>query len=149
MSRIQRKPLSRWLGEAILIFLSVLAAFYFENYRERKKDEKEYIKTLKAFKTDLETNIGKFNFELASTYDTTDGRGLIQGSIDKLTFLDSLLSQFSEDDIPRLDQIPLQTIVKTLSPYPRFSGHGIEQLSDMLLPEPEALILEKIAELEP
>lgn len=92
MSRTNRKPVSRWIGEAILIFLSVLAAFYFDNLREQRNERQEYIRTLKAFKTDLETNIGKFNFELAGTYDTSDGRGFIMGNIEKLAYLDSILS---------------------------------------------------------
>ncbi len=92
MSRTNRKPVTRWIGEALLIFLSVLGAFYFDNLREEKNEKQEYIRTLNAFKTDLETNIGKFNFELATTYDTTDSRGFINGNIQKLSHLDSLLS---------------------------------------------------------
>jgi len=77
MARQQKKSIGRWIGEAILIFLSVFGAFYFENLREERKEQKQYVKTLNAFKTDLETNVGKFNFELANDYDINTGRGFI------------------------------------------------------------------------
>jgi hypothetical protein len=62
--RRDKKPLWRWIGEAALIFLSILAAFYVDNYRDQKAQEVLYLKHLKDFQYDLKSNIGSMTFEL-------------------------------------------------------------------------------------
>ena len=90
--RKDKKPLGRWIGEALLIFLSVFGAFYFENYREERNQERIYIRHLNDFKEDLKDNQGKFNYELNQEYVKSNGQGYINGTIDELEFFDSLLS---------------------------------------------------------
>lgn len=90
--RRDRKPVTRWIGEALLIFISVIAAFYFDSYREARNLEKQYLRYLKDFKADLEENQGKFNYELNPVYVKSNGQGYIQGCIQALDLLDTLMS---------------------------------------------------------
>lgn len=90
--RRERKPVIRWIGEALLIFISVIAAFYFDSYRESRNLEKQYLRYLTDFKKDLEENQGKFNYELNSEYIKSNGQGYIKGEIEKLQLMDSLMS---------------------------------------------------------
>ncbi len=90
--RREKKPIGRWIGEAVLIFLSVYGAFYFEDIRKDISERDIYIRHLKDFKLDLEQNQGKFNFELSNTYGASSGQGYILGNIKKYDFLDSLMA---------------------------------------------------------
>lgn len=79
------------MGEALLIFLSVLGAFYIDNYREEQNREKQYIQHLTDFRSDLVTNQGKLGFELASPFDSVTNRGYLTKQISQLAVIDSLL----------------------------------------------------------
>jgi len=56
----------RYFIEFVLIFSSVVLAFYFEDYRENRRDEEEYRKALLNFREDLHRDIITFRF----THDT-------------------------------------------------------------------------------
>ncbi len=62
--RSKNKPVSRWVGETLLIFFSILGAFYVENYRERKSEERLYLKHLRDFQFSLESNLRSLTMEL-------------------------------------------------------------------------------------
>lgn len=79
------------MGEALLIFLSVLAAFYFDNLREERNQKRTYLRYLHDFKADLLSNQGKFGFELANDFDPNTNRGYFNHRIQVLTEFDSLL----------------------------------------------------------
>ena len=81
-----------------MIFISVFAAFYFDSYRDAKAKEKDYLKSLQDFRTDLKENQGKFNYELNPNYIEENGQGYINGYILKLDLLDSLLSNPSREN---------------------------------------------------
>ena len=84
----------RWVGEALLIFLSIMLAFYIENYREQRSREKAYINHLKAFHFDLTENQGKMAFDLK------EPRGVIA---DRFIAYDSLLNLLTD---PEPSQMP-------------------------------------------
>lgn len=86
-----RKPIGRWIGEALLIFLSVLGAFYFDNLREGKNQKQKFIQHLEDFRSDLNANLGKFNYELSTQYNPENAQGYIIGTIDRLDLLHSLM----------------------------------------------------------
>lgn len=90
--RRDKKPVGRWFGEALLIFLSVLGAFYFDNIKDQRDKNDQYIRHLKDFKRDLNENQGKFNYELNSVYNPENGQGYILGTIHKLETVDALMA---------------------------------------------------------
>ncbi len=90
--RRDKKPITRWIGEALLIFLSVLGAFYFDNLRDGRSQENLYIRHLKDFKSDLEENQGKLAYELNPDYDPGSGKGFINGTINRLDSIHSLMT---------------------------------------------------------
>lgn len=90
--RRDKKPITRWVGEALLIFLSVLGAFYFDNLRDGRSQEKLYIRHLKDFQSDLNENQGKFAYELNTDFDPNSGKGYVQGAIDKLDSFHALMT---------------------------------------------------------
>ncbi len=103
--RKERKPIGRWIGEALLIFLSVIGAFFVDNRREVRSQNIEYLRHLKDFKRDLLNNQGAFNYELNDNYNPVDGQGYIKGSIRKYMFFDSLFrskTRASADSIMKL-----------------------------------------------
>lgn len=52
-TEVMKKPTWRWIGEALLVFSSVLGAFWVEDYRHNKQEEEDYIKTLYLLRKDL------------------------------------------------------------------------------------------------
>lgn len=100
--RRDRKPAGRWLGEALLIFISVFGAFQLDNWRQTRGETAEYTRHLIDFKTDLLTNQGSFNYELRTTVVESTGEGYIRGNIDKYDYFDSL---FSTPTRPNADTI--------------------------------------------
>lgn len=101
-----RKPFLRWVGEALLIFLSVLGAFYFDNLRDERNQRKLYVQHLGDFRDDLMGNQGKFNFELASRYDQNTSEGYLNERIRQLSVFDSLL-----DSPPAQSEAQLITMI--------------------------------------
>ncbi|WP_422004437.1 hypothetical protein [Roseivirga pacifica] len=87
-----RKSIGRWIGEAIVISVSVLAAFYLDNLREERNQEKLFIQYLEDFRSDLEENQRKFEYELSNRYNSENGRGYLKGIIERLNFVDSVLA---------------------------------------------------------
>ncbi len=75
--RREKKPLWRWIGEAALIFLSILGAFYVDGYREHKNKESTYIKHLTDFKYDLEKTAGSMRFELSANSNENQRSGYL------------------------------------------------------------------------
>lgn len=55
---VLKKSVGQWLGEALLVFISILGAFWVENYRERKQEEESYLMTLLAFRSEVYANEG-------------------------------------------------------------------------------------------
>ena len=84
--RRDKKPVTRWIGEAILIFLSVFGAFYFDNLREERGQKKLYIQYLQDFKSDLQVNQAKFAHELDPIPNATTGRGYLNRMIRNYDF---------------------------------------------------------------
>lgn len=84
-----KKPWTAWTGEAVLIFLSIMLAFYFENYREQRSRQTAYINQLKDFHFDLKRNQGAMKFDLR------EPDGAIQDNFD---VYDSLLRLIAAKD---------------------------------------------------
>lgn len=79
--RKEKKPLWRWIGEAVLFFLSILAAFYVDNFRDHKAQEALYLKHLQDFRYDLTYNIGSMAFELEKKDDPENQSGYLTADI--------------------------------------------------------------------
>ena len=60
------KPVKRYLLEFALIFFSIIAAFYFEDYREDRREKKQYKELLIDFRADLLKNIRDIYYETDS-----------------------------------------------------------------------------------
>lgn len=88
--RRDKKPVGRWFGEAILIFLSVFGAFYFDNIREERNSDDVYIRHLLDFRADLTQNQSKFKYELQKVPNQPNS-DYIATCIDQLNFVDSLM----------------------------------------------------------
>lgn len=56
----KRKPFGRWLGEAVLVFGSVIAAFYFEDFREDLREREQYINILLNLRNDMHDDVYEF-----------------------------------------------------------------------------------------
>ena len=123
MSR-QKKPFIRWVGEALLIFLSVLGAFYFDNLREERNKKKQYVQHLTDFKSDLMSNQGKFNFELADSYDPNTSQGYLKHIINELVAFDSLLnlppSQTEAQLIDLINENAIRGLGQWIYPSPQY-----------------------------
>lgn len=63
----KKKPVWRWIGEALLVFASVLGAFMVEDYRHNKQEKEDYVNTLVSFRNDIHKEIRNLRF----TYDTS------------------------------------------------------------------------------
>lgn len=100
--RKDKKPLWRWIGEAILIFLSILGAFYVDGYREHKNKESTYLKHLTDFKYDLEKTTGSMRFELSVNGDENRQSGYLP---QLLQLADSLDTMVKSGDPVSLDAI--------------------------------------------
>jgi len=84
-----------WVGEALLIFLSIMLAFYFENYREQNSRETAYINQLKDFHFDLQRNQRAMNFDLKLP------NGVIQQQFDIYDSLRTLMEQNETSVLPQ------------------------------------------------
>ncbi len=115
--RRDRKPVGRWLGEALLIFLSVYCAFYFDGIKDERTQDNEYIRHLKDFKSDLEENQGKFNYELNKVYNASNGQGYILGTISKLEILDSLMAVPTRASGDSIINLINEGIINSLTPW--------------------------------
>ncbi len=91
--RREKKPLWRWIGEAILFFLSILAAFYVDNYRDHKAQEALYLKHLQDFRYDLSYNIGSMAFELEQKDDAEEQSGYLTADIVLYDSLQALIKK--------------------------------------------------------
>lgn len=109
----QKKPFIRWVGEALLIFLSVLGAFYFDNYREERNRQRDYVQHLIDFRNDLNINQGKFSFELSEDYQPGSlGKGYMNQQIRQLSLIDSLLGlNPSESEASLIEMINDEAII--------------------------------------
>ena len=57
----RNKTLWVWLGESVLVFLSVLGAFWVEDYRHNKQETEDYLSTLINFRNDVNNDVFKFS----------------------------------------------------------------------------------------
>ncbi len=57
-----KKSIWTWLGEALLIFVSVLGAFWFEDYRHNKQEYNDYINVLINFRNDVNKDVVDFKY---------------------------------------------------------------------------------------
>ncbi len=115
--RRDKKPIGRWFGEALLIFLSVLGAFYFDNIKDNRAEDQKYIRHLKDFRDDLIENIGKFNYELNAVYDRDNGQGYIQGTIDQLESMGTLMSTPTRTSGDSIINLINDNIINSLTPW--------------------------------
>ncbi|OEK01041.1 hypothetical protein BFP97_05755 [Roseivirga sp. 4D4] len=115
--RRDKKPIGRWFGEALLIFLSVLGAFYFDNIKDQRDKNNEYIRYLKDFKSDLEENQGKFNYELNSEYRRSNGQGYINGTIRQLEVVDSLMAIPTRTSADSIINLINDGVINSLTPW--------------------------------
>jgi|GEM_PF-2845742 len=115
--RRDRKPVGRWFGEALLIFLSVYGAFYFDSIKDERTRDNEYIRHLKDFKSDLQENQGKFNYELNKVYNSSNGQGYILGTISELEILDSLMTVPSRASADSIINLINEGIINSLTPW--------------------------------
>ena len=115
--RRDKKPIGRWIGEALLIFLSVFAAFYFDNIKDDRAQEELYIRHLKDFKSDLEENQGKFNYELNAIDIRENGQGYISGTIERLSVLDSLMGSATRANADALISHINDGVIVSLTPW--------------------------------
>lgn len=115
--RRNKKPIGRWFGEALLIFLSVLGAFYFDSIKDQRDKNDEYIRQLKDFKSDLVENQGKFNYELNDKYDTASGQGYIKGVIGRLEIVDSLMQTPTRANGDALMGLINDDVINGLTPW--------------------------------
>lgn len=115
--RRDKKPIGRWFGEALLIFLSVFGAFYFDNIKDNRAEDQKYIRHLKDFRADLVENSGKFNYELNTTYNRDNGQGYIQGTIDRLEGMDSLMRITTRSNGDSLISLINDGAINSLTPW--------------------------------
>ncbi|MBO3697069.1 hypothetical protein [Roseivirga sp. E12] len=115
--RRDKKPIGRWFGEALLIFLSVYGAFYFDGIKDERARDNEYIRHLKDFKSDLEENQGKFNYELNSEYIRSNGQGYIQGTINRLEAVDSLMATPTRASADSIINLINDGVINSLTPW--------------------------------
>lgn len=108
MSRT-KKPFLRWVGEALLIFLSILGAFYVDNYREQKAKETTYLKHLADFRFDLEKTTGSMNFELNDQGDANQQSGYLPKLLQSADSLNTLVKSKNPNNLT-----PILSIVEQL-----------------------------------
>lgn len=118
----KRKPFIRWIGEAALIFLSIMAAFYVENYRERKARETTYLKHLEDFRYDLRANVASMNFELESKAELDRRSGYLRQSFVTIDSLEVLVSNGDSKQLPAILKI-LGTLDNRLAQWIFASSH--------------------------
>src|SRR5689334_7836815 len=58
--KVKRIRIVKLTGEVILIFISIMLAFLFENYRKSSNDKEDYLSALMSFRNDVHTNIIEF-----------------------------------------------------------------------------------------
>lgn len=115
--RRDKKPIGRWFGEALLIFLSVLGAFYFDNIKDDRAKNDQYIRHLKDFRNDLIENQGKFNYELKDVYNQENGQGYISGMIGRLEIVDSLMGVPTRASGDSLINLINDNVINSLTPW--------------------------------
>lgn len=98
----KKKPVWRWIGEAALVFASVLGAFMVEDYRHNKQEKGDYVNALLAFRNDVHEDVRDYRF----SYDTAAvimnkfhrSPGL-PGLLQVLKRVDSLLNTTVDDNM--------------------------------------------------
>lgn len=58
------KSLLRWIGEAVLVFGSVVGAFYFEDLREDRREKEEYVNILLNLRNDIHDDVYDFRAQV-------------------------------------------------------------------------------------
>ena len=54
------KSVGKWIGEAALVFGSVVGAFYFEDVREDLREKEQYVNILLNLRNDIHDDIYEF-----------------------------------------------------------------------------------------
>lgn len=57
------KSIGKWIGEAVLVFGSVVGAFYFEDVREDLREKEQYVNVLLNLRNDIHDDIYKFRID--------------------------------------------------------------------------------------
>jgi hypothetical protein len=92
-TKLNWKRYLRLVPELLVIFLSVLLAFFVEDYRESKNEESQYKSDLVIFRLELISEINDLNFSLDSFRVSQDDshRGALYKQLVKQLWLDSLI----------------------------------------------------------
>lgn len=126
--RRDRKPISRWFGEAILIFFSVFGAFYFDNLRDERNQDELYLRYLVDFRSDLINNQQKYAFELSPEFDKNTNEGYMNNILSNYALLDTLLKVPSRKNGDSLAYLIDNNIVTGVSKW-IFTSKQYEKLS--------------------
>lgn len=94
--RRNKKSVGVWIGEALLIFFSIMLAFYIENYREQRSKEAAYINQLKDFHFDLMVNQGRMEVDLRKP------NGTIERNFRTYDSLLKMLSRLDSNEMPQV-----------------------------------------------
>lgn len=128
--RRDKKPLWRWIGEATLIFLSILGAFYVDNYREHKAKEALYIKHLEDFQYDLSYNIGSMAFELEKKGDAEKQSGYLTHDILLYDSLESIIASANPQEMSKaiglISEYASQRLSKWIFESPHFDKLALD-----------------------
>lgn len=128
--RREKKPLWRWVGEAVLFFLSILAAFYVDNYRDHKAQEALYLKHLQDFRYDLGYNIGSMDFELEKKDDAEQQSGYLTADILLYDSLEAIIKaadpNTSGDAVALISSHASQRLSKWIFESPHFDKLSLD-----------------------
>lgn len=64
------KSLLRWIGEAVLVFGSVVGAFYFEDLREDRREKEEYVNILLNLRNDIHDDVYDFRAQVDTSVES-------------------------------------------------------------------------------
>src|SRR6478736_6325451 len=125
-SKIKLRRYLRLLPELVVIFLSVLMAFFVDDYRESKNEEAQYKSDLSIFRLELiaELNDIKISLDSFHVYGNETYRGKLYKQLVKHIWLDSLIK------IKKATLKDFRFIIETTDLVP-----GAEQLMKSPLPE--------------
>lgn len=66
----------KYIIEFILVFFSVVGAFFFEDWRVKREEDSNYLNILRQFQYDLKEDMSIFQSEIDSTHEQGSGRRL-------------------------------------------------------------------------
>ncbi len=115
---MNRKTILRWLGEMFVVFVSVVGAFWFEDYRHNRQEKQDYINTLHQFRNHLSSTVWQFRI----SYDTTvRSRPNLIRARQNLMLAESMLSDSDRSN----DTLTHRIIIDSLHSTPDFRESSI------------------------